>query len=114
VREIIIMVFPHSNGVGAARAVRIFRTYGTDAGQVMTERLARDIRGIGFKTAEATFLGSLHRIEKVAAAIASASVQLLGAVLLVSAVIRAFTPGRIGHLAQGGISWQRIETHVPT
>jgi exodeoxyribonuclease V alpha subunit len=48
VRE--IMVFLHSNGVGTARAVRIFKTYGADAVQVMTEnpyRLARDIRGIG-------------------------------------------------------------------
>jgi exodeoxyribonuclease V alpha subunit len=54
VRE--IMVFLHSNGVGTARAVRIFKTYGSDAIQVMTEnpyRLARDIRGIGFKTADA-------------------------------------------------------------
>ena len=34
----------------------IFKTYGSDAIQVMTEnpyRLARDIRGIGFKTADA-------------------------------------------------------------
>ena len=54
VRE--IMVFLHSNGVGTARAVRIFKTYGADAVQVMTEnayRLAQDIRGIGFKTADA-------------------------------------------------------------
>ena len=54
VRE--IMVFLHSNGVGTARAVRIYKTYGSDAVQVMTEnpyRLARDIRGIGFKTADA-------------------------------------------------------------
>ena len=53
VRE--IMVFLHSHGVGTARAVRIFRTYGADAIEVMTEnpyRLARDIRGIGFKTAD--------------------------------------------------------------
>src|SRR5262249_28526028 len=52
VRE--IMVFLHSHGVGTARAVRIFKTYGADAIQVMTEnpyRLARDIRGIGFKSA---------------------------------------------------------------
>ena len=50
------MVFLHSNGVGTARAVRIFKTYGADAVQVMTEnpyRLARDIRGIGFKSADA-------------------------------------------------------------
>ena len=54
VRE--IMVFLHSHGVGTARAVRIFKTYGADAVQVMTDnpyRLARDIRGIGFKTADA-------------------------------------------------------------
>ena len=54
VRE--IMVFLHSHGVGTARAVRIFKTYGADAVQVMTEnpyRLARDIRGIGFKSADA-------------------------------------------------------------
>ena len=50
------MVFLHSHGVGTARAVRIFRTYGADAVEVMTEnpyRLARDIRGIGFRTADA-------------------------------------------------------------
>ena len=51
-----IMVFLHSHGVGTARAVRIYKTYGLDAVQVMSEnpyRLARDIRGIGFKTADA-------------------------------------------------------------
>ena len=50
------MVFLHSHGVGTARAVRIYQTYGGDAVQVMSEnpyRLARDIRGIGFKTADA-------------------------------------------------------------
>jgi exodeoxyribonuclease V alpha subunit len=54
VRE--IMVFLHSHGVGTARAVRIYKTYGADAVQVMSENpyhLARDIRGIGFKTADA-------------------------------------------------------------
>jgi exodeoxyribonuclease V alpha subunit len=54
VRE--IMVFLHSHGVGTARAVRIYKTYGADAVQVTSEnpyRLACDIRGIGFKTADA-------------------------------------------------------------
>ena len=49
-------MFLHSHGVGTARAVRIYKTYGPDAIQVMTEnpyRLARDIRGVGFKTADA-------------------------------------------------------------
>ena len=53
VRE--IMLFLHAHGVGTARAVRIFKTYGADAVQVMSEnpyRLARDIRGIGFRTAD--------------------------------------------------------------
>src|SRR5215470_3516615 len=53
VREIV--VFLHSHGVGTARAVRIYKTYGADAVQVMSQnpyRLARDIRGIGFKTAD--------------------------------------------------------------
>ena len=61
------MMFLHSHGVGTARAVRIFRTYGTDAIQVMTEnpyRLARDIRGIGFKTADA--IASKLGVEKTA------------------------------------------------
>src|SRR3954462_13817850 len=54
VRE--IMIFLHANGVGTARAVRIFKTYGHEAIKVMTDdpyRLARDIRGIGFRTADA-------------------------------------------------------------
>jgi len=54
VRE--IMVFLHSHAVSTARAVRIFKTYGADAVQIMTDnpyRLAREIRGIGFKTADA-------------------------------------------------------------
>ena len=62
-----IMVFLHSHGVGTARAVRIFKTYGADAIQVMSEnpyRLARDIRGIGFKTADA--IAARLGIEKTA------------------------------------------------
>ena len=60
VRE--IMLFLHSNGVGTSRAVRIYKTYGTDAIRLISEnpyRLARDIRGIGFRTADqiATKLG---------------------------------------------------------
>jgi exodeoxyribonuclease V alpha subunit len=65
VRE--IMVFLHSHGVGTARAVRIFKTYGADAIQVMSEnpyRLARDVRGIGFKSADA--IASKVGIEKTA------------------------------------------------
>ena len=53
VRE--IMLFLHAHGVGTSRAVRIFKTYGQDAIALISEnpyRLARDIRGIGFRTAD--------------------------------------------------------------
>ena len=50
-----IMVFLHSNGVSTSRAVRIFKTYGQNAVATVTEnpyRLAQDIRGIGFLSAD--------------------------------------------------------------
>src|ERR671911_1827310 len=50
-----IMLFLHSNGVGTSRAVRIYKTYGPEAVRLVSEdpyRLARDIRGIGFRTAD--------------------------------------------------------------
>ncbi len=50
-----IMVFLHGNGVSTSRAVRIFKTYGADAISIVTEnpyRLAQDIRGIGFLSAD--------------------------------------------------------------
>lgn len=50
-----IMVFLHSNGVGTSRAVRIYKTYGEHAIEKVREnpyRLAQDIPGIGFKTAD--------------------------------------------------------------
>jgi len=51
-----IMVFLQSHGVGTARAVRIYKTYGEQAVERVREnpyRLALDIHGIGFKTADA-------------------------------------------------------------
>jgi exodeoxyribonuclease V alpha subunit len=50
-----IMVFLHSHGVGTARAVRIYKTYGQRAIDRVREdpyTLARDIHGIGFQTAD--------------------------------------------------------------
>jgi len=50
-----IMVFLQSHGLGTARAVRIFKTYKEEAIAKVTEnpyRLALDIHGIGFKTAD--------------------------------------------------------------
>ncbi len=53
VRE--IMLFLHTHGVGARRAVRIYQVYGADAIPIISQnpyRLARDIHGIGFVTAD--------------------------------------------------------------
>src|ERR1700722_15163742 len=50
-----IMAFLQGHGVSTSRAVRIFKTYGADAIPLVTEnpyRLARDITGIGFKSAD--------------------------------------------------------------
>ena len=50
-----IMVFLQTHGLGSARAARIYRAYGADAATLLTEdpyRLARDIRGIGFRIAD--------------------------------------------------------------
>lgn len=50
-----ILVFLHSHGVGTARAFRIYKTYGEQAIELVKQdpyRLARDIRGVGFKTAD--------------------------------------------------------------
>src|SRR5229473_3031886 len=50
-----IMAFLQGHGVGTSRAVRIFKTYGADAIPLVSAnpyRLASDIRGIGFKSAD--------------------------------------------------------------
>jgi len=50
-----IMVFLHSHGVSASRAFRIYKTYGDEAVEKVAEdpyQLARDIHGIGFRTAD--------------------------------------------------------------
>jgi exodeoxyribonuclease V alpha subunit len=51
-----IMVFLQSHGIGTARAVRIYKTYGDEAVARVRENpygLALDVHGIGFKTADA-------------------------------------------------------------
>ena len=50
-----IIIFLHSNGVSTSRAVRIFKTYGDDSIEIVRSNpysLARDIPGIGFKSAD--------------------------------------------------------------
>ncbi|KAA2237006.1 SF1B family DNA helicase RecD2 [Salinarimonas soli] len=51
-----IVLFLHGHGLSAARAVRIYKTYGPGAVRVIEAdpyRLARDVRGIGFHGADA-------------------------------------------------------------
>ncbi len=53
VRE--IMVFLQEHGLGSARAAQIYRAYGADAAALLADdpyRLAREIRGIGFRIAD--------------------------------------------------------------
>jgi exodeoxyribonuclease V alpha subunit len=53
VRE--IMIFLQSHGVGTTRATRIFKTYGAEAISIVSNnpyQLAKDIRGIGFISAD--------------------------------------------------------------
>ena len=50
-----IMLFLHQHGISSSRAQRIYKTYGAEAEAVLKSdpyRLAQDIRGIGFKTAD--------------------------------------------------------------
>jgi exodeoxyribonuclease V alpha subunit len=62
-----IMIFLHANGVSTSRAVRIYKTYGVDAIEIISRnpyQLARDIRGIGFKSAD--LIAAKLGIEKIA------------------------------------------------
>lgn len=64
-----IMIFLHGHGVSTSRAVRIYKTYGVDAIEVISQnpyQLARDIRGIGFRSADR--IASSLGIEKTALA----------------------------------------------
>lgn len=50
-----IMIFLQTNGIGTSRALRIYKTYGSEAVSLIREnpyRLARDIWGVGFQTAD--------------------------------------------------------------
>jgi exodeoxyribonuclease V alpha subunit len=49
------MIFLQSHGVGTTRATRIFKTYGEEAITIVSKdpyQLAKDIRGIGFVSAD--------------------------------------------------------------
>src|SRR5260370_9111451 len=59
VRE--IMLFLAEHGVGTARAARVYKTYGAEAGRLISEdpyRLARDNSGNGFRSAGTISLSS--------------------------------------------------------
>ncbi|MCU0837224.1 MAG: ATP-dependent RecD-like DNA helicase [Rhodospirillales bacterium] len=54
IREIMLFLYQHD--IGPSRAMRIYRTYGAGALKTISEnpyQLSRDIRGIGFKVADA-------------------------------------------------------------
>ncbi len=77
-----VMMFLQTHGVSTNLAVKIYKTYGDDALQVVQEdpyRLARDIWGVGFKTADkvAQDLGLPHDApSRVQAGVAYALSQL--------------------------------------
>ena len=50
-----VMIFLHQHGLSTARALRLYKTYGAEAANVLRQnpyRLAHDIPGVGFKTAD--------------------------------------------------------------
>ncbi len=50
-----IMIFLHAHGLSTARALRLFKTYGDEAVNILRAdpyRLAREIPGVGFRTAD--------------------------------------------------------------
>jgi exodeoxyribonuclease V alpha subunit len=77
-----VMMFLQSHGVSTNLAVKVYKTYGDDALQVVQQdpyRLARDIWGVGFKTADkvARDLGLPHDApSRVQAGVAYALSQL--------------------------------------
>jgi exodeoxyribonuclease V alpha subunit len=79
-----IMLFLHGHGVGTSRSVRIYKTYGAQAVALITEnpyRLAQDIQGIGFRTADriAAALGiAPDSIARIRAGISFALGEALG------------------------------------
>jgi exodeoxyribonuclease V alpha subunit len=71
-----IMVFLQSHGLGTARAVRIYKTYGDQAVEIVREnpyRLATDIWGVGFQTADQ--LGGRLGIDRASPQRAQAAVR---------------------------------------
>jgi exodeoxyribonuclease V alpha subunit len=50
-----LMIFLHAHGISTARALRLYKTYGQEAANILRAdpyRLARDLPGVGFKTAD--------------------------------------------------------------
>jgi exodeoxyribonuclease V alpha subunit len=59
-----IMLFLHSHGVGTSRAVRIFKIYGADAVQVISENPCRLARDIGFSPGAVSGAGSQRHLRE--------------------------------------------------
>ncbi|MEX2581442.1 MAG: ATP-dependent RecD-like DNA helicase [Verrucomicrobiales bacterium] len=50
-----VMIFLHEHGLSTARALRLYKTYGEEAANVLRQdpyRLARELPGVGFRTAD--------------------------------------------------------------
>jgi exodeoxyribonuclease V alpha subunit len=114
-----IMLFLHQHGISSSRALRIYKTYGEEAQAVLKEnpyRLAQDIRGVGFKTAddiayhlgvaedapERIKAGILHVLETAAqsghccfpeAKVIEKAVELLGVEALIAPQVEALIAG---------------------
>ena len=114
-----IMLFLHTNGVGTSRAVRIFKTYGQTAVQVITDnpyRLARDIRGIGFRTADqvAARLGiGKEAMIRVRAGISFALAEATGEGHCGLALVHGPAAGGV-FLSRLAYQWARAEAGMPS
>ena len=98
-----IMVFLQSHGVGTARAVRIYKTYADSAILKVTEnpyRLALDIWGIGFKTADQ--IAASIGIDKQAAIRARAGVEYV--VIKNTLALRAVNEALSGLASRDGLT----------
>ena len=106
--------------------MRIFKTYGADAIQAMSEnpyRLARDIRGIGFKTADA--IAARLGIEKTAMIRTALDLELADGAVIADRVGEAdciFLAGlwhaergiaeRLRAVAAGALPWPAIDAEI--
>lgn len=101
-----IMVFLQSHGIGTARAVRIWKTYGEQAVEIVRAnpyRLATDVWGFGFETADtlALRLGLDRQSPERARAAVLWALQ------------RMSDEGHVGYSEAGVVEWAAEQTGIP-